>query len=121
MKKLFKKTTVYVVRCDSQNNFQDSAPCEKCLGTMLDLNIKRIVFSGKNNTFISGPPNDIKIYHISAGNKFIKNKENMMNNLEKERKERKESKESKESKENKESINKFKNKTNKKYKKISRQ
>tara|TARA_B100000886_G_scaffold252573_1_gene178447 strand:- start:158 stop:445 length:288 start_codon:yes stop_codon:yes gene_type:complete len=84
MRKLFKKTTVYVVRCDSQNNFQDSAPCEKCLGTMLDLNIKRVVFSGKNNTFISASPNEITINHISAGNKFIKNKENSIENVERE-------------------------------------
>ena len=70
---------------------------------MLDLNIKRIVFSSKNNNFISATPNEIKINHISAGNKFIKNKVNMKDN------------------EEKENIDKLKNSNSKKYKKISRQ
>lgn len=69
--KLFKKTTIYVVRCDSKNNLQDSAPCENCLSTIVYLNIKRIVFSSKNNDFVSCAPCDLEISHISAGNKFL--------------------------------------------------
>ena len=60
------------MRCDSKNNLQDSAPCENCLKTIIDLKIKRIVFSSKDNTFISINPSDLKINHESAGNKFIK-------------------------------------------------
>ena len=61
-----------MVRCDNKNNLQDSAPCEKCLSTIIDLNIKRIVFSSKDNKFISISPRDLEIKHESAGNKFIK-------------------------------------------------
>ena len=63
---------MYVVRCDGKNNLQDSAPCENCLKTIIHLNIKRIVFSSKDNTFISINPEDLEIKHESAGSKFIK-------------------------------------------------
>ena len=72
IKKLFKKTTIYVVRCDNKNNLQDSAPCNNCLSTIIYLNIKRIVFSYKNNTFISCNPKELTISHISAGANFLK-------------------------------------------------
>ena len=65
-----------------KNNLQDSAPCHNCLDILIDLNIKRIVFSSKDNTFISENPKNITLNHESAGNKFInkeknKNKENI--------------------------------------------
>jgi deoxycytidylate deaminase len=72
IQKLYKKTTIYVVRCDNKENLQDSAPCQNCLETIIDLNIKRIVFSSKDNTFISASPKNLEIHHISAGNKFLK-------------------------------------------------
>ena len=71
IRKLLKKTTIYVVRCDSKNNLQDSAPCQNCLNTIIDLNVKRIVFSSKDNTFISTDPKELNIVHESAGNKFL--------------------------------------------------
>tara|TARA_Y100000816_G_C26047260_1_gene548850 strand:+ start:237 stop:695 length:459 start_codon:yes stop_codon:yes gene_type:complete len=79
MQKLFKKTTIYVVRCDSKNNLQDSAPCHSCLNMIILLNIKRIVFSSKENTFISSDPIKLNINHVSAGNKFL-NKKTTNNN-----------------------------------------
>lgn len=72
--KLFKKTTVYVVRFDNNNNLQDSAPCQNCLNMMIYLDIKRIVFSSKDNTFISEKPKNLTIKHESAGNKFLRKK-----------------------------------------------
>ena len=60
------------MRCDSNSKLQDSAPCQNCLTTILELNIKRIVFSYKDNTFISCNPKELTINHISAGNNFIK-------------------------------------------------
>ncbi len=72
MQKLFKKTTIYVVRCDNKNNLQDSSPCYNCLNMIIQLNIKRIVFSSKDNTFISSDPSKLNINHVSAGNKFLK-------------------------------------------------
>jgi deoxycytidylate deaminase len=74
MKKMYKKTTVYVVRCDNKNNLQESAPCQNCLKMLIELNIKRIVFSSKNDTFISSDPKLLSPMHISAGNKFINKK-----------------------------------------------
>lgn len=61
-----------MVRCDNNSKLQDSAPCQNCLTTILELNIKRIVFSYKDNTFISCSPKELTINHISAGNNFIK-------------------------------------------------
>ena len=69
---MYKKTTIYVVRCDNKENLQDSAPCKNCLETIIDLNIKRIVFSSKDNTFISATPQSLEIEHISAGTKYLK-------------------------------------------------
>ena len=60
------------MRCDNNSKLQDSAPCQNCLTTILELNIKRIVFSYKDNTFISCDPKELTINHISAGNNFIK-------------------------------------------------
>lgn len=60
------------MRCDNKNNLLDSTPCINCLATLLDLNIKRIVFSHKDNTFMSCNPRDLTINHISAGNNYIK-------------------------------------------------
>ena len=60
------------MRCDNKNNLLDSTPCINCLATLLDLNIKRIVFSHKDNTFMSCNPRDLTISHISAGNNYIK-------------------------------------------------
>jgi deoxycytidylate deaminase len=67
------------VRCDNNSKLQDSAPCQNCLTTILELNIKRIVFSYKDNTFISCNPKELTINHISAGNNFIKRLHNSTN------------------------------------------
>ena len=66
-------TLDHVVLCDTKNNLQDSAPCQNCLATIISLSIKRIVFSSKDNTFISCSPDILEINHESAGNKFLKN------------------------------------------------
>jgi deoxycytidylate deaminase len=99
VRKLYKKTTLYVVRCDSNNELQESTPCNNCLKTIIDLKIKRIVFSTKNSGFISINPIYLKIEHMTAGTKFIKNKENNENKKNKDKND-----------ENKE--NKIKNKNN---------
>ena len=67
------------MRCDNNLKLQDSAPCQSCLTTILELNIKRIVFSYKDNTFISCNPKELTINHISAGNNFIKRLNNINN------------------------------------------
>ncbi len=60
------------MRCDNKNNLLDSTPCINCLTTILELNIKRIVFSFKDNTFISCNPKELTINHISSGNNYLK-------------------------------------------------
>jgi deoxycytidylate deaminase len=71
MKRLYKKTTVYVVRRDKNDNLQDSSPCHKCLVTIIELKVKRLVFSSLNNTFVSCVPSDLIINHVSAGNRHL--------------------------------------------------
>tara|TARA_B100001093_G_C26780441_1_gene994352 strand:- start:852 stop:1097 length:246 start_codon:yes stop_codon:yes gene_type:complete len=75
-----------VVRCDSNDDLQDSAPCKNCLCIINELNIKRLIFSSKNNTFISINPKLLNINHVTAGNKFIKFKEDKENKENKENK-----------------------------------
>ncbi len=60
-----------MVRCDNKDNLQDSAPCENCINTITNLNIKKIIYSSINNTFIRSIPEDLVPSHISAGNKFL--------------------------------------------------
>ena len=76
IKKLYKKTTVYVVRCDTNNKLQDSTPCQNCLQYLIELNIKRIIFSYKDNSFMSCNPNNLTIYHISTGANYLKKIQN---------------------------------------------
>ena len=68
------------MRCDNNLKLQDSTPCQSCLSTILELNIKRVVFSYKDNTFVSCDPKDLTINHISAGNNFIKKLQTNNNN-----------------------------------------
>ena len=79
------------MRCDKNNKLQDSAPCHRCLSTIIELDIKRIVFSSSDNTFISCNPKELKINHISSGNRHLvknssydeeNNKNNKNNNKE---------------------------------------
>ncbi len=61
------------MRRDNKENLKDSAPCINCLNTMINLNIKRIVFSSTDDTFISCSPCDLTLEHLSAGEKFLRN------------------------------------------------
>ena len=68
---MFKKTTLYIVRKDSQDNLQESAPCCDCLEVILKLNIKKIIFSSINNSFKIYRPQDYNIQHQSNGRKHL--------------------------------------------------
>ena len=68
------------MRCDNNNKLLDSTPCINCLATLLDLNIKRIVFSHKDNTFMSCNPKDLTINHISSGANYLKKLSNSNSN-----------------------------------------
>ena len=67
--KLFKKTTLYVVRKDSKGNLQDSAPCQDCHKTILELNIKKIFYSGKENSILFCKPINYETIHECQGKK----------------------------------------------------
>lgn len=71
---MYKKTTVYVVRCNNSGALTESAPCVNCLSMMKFLDIKRVVYSTDNNEFISCKPCEIEITHVSAGTKFLEKK-----------------------------------------------
>lgn len=71
MKKVYKKTTIYVVRCNNKGLLTESAPCNNCLEMMKFLNIKRIVYSKDNDEFVSCKPCDLNINHVSAGAKHL--------------------------------------------------
>ena len=43
--KIFRKTTLYIVRTDGNGNFRNSAPCKDCFEMIIKLNIKKMVFS----------------------------------------------------------------------------
>jgi deoxycytidylate deaminase len=60
----------------------DSYPCSNCLNLIINLNIKRIVFSSNNNNIISADPRTLIPIHVSAGAKYLKNinKENEIQN-----------------------------------------
>ena len=69
--KIFSKTTLYVVRCNKNNEYQDSTTCNKCSELMISLKIKRIVYSVSNLEFKSCAPCNLDCNHVSAGTKFI--------------------------------------------------
>lgn len=74
MNKIFSKTIIYVVRCNSNNEYQDSKPCNMCSKLLINLNIKKIVYSTASDNFHSCPPCELECNHVSAGNKFITKK-----------------------------------------------
>ena len=71
MEKVFKKTTLYIVRTDGKGNFRNSAPCSNCFELINKLNIKRIIFS-TDTYFETCKPINFQTSHISSGNRHIK-------------------------------------------------
>ena len=71
--KIFKKTVLYVVRKDTKGNMQDSAPCKDCHQTILELNIKKIVYSGPDNSVLCCKPCEYKTIHECQGKKHLNN------------------------------------------------
>lgn len=71
IRKLYRKTTVYVVRCNNQGILTESAPCVNCLNMMKYLDIKRVVYSKENDKFVSCKPCELEITHVSAGSKHL--------------------------------------------------
>ncbi len=59
------------MRQNTKGELQDSAPCQDCHNIILNLGIKKIVYSAPNNTFLTCKPQEYKTEHTSQGKKFI--------------------------------------------------
>ena len=69
---MFRKTTLYIVRTDTDGNYRNSAPCINCFKMISDLNIKKIIFS-TDNDFESYKTSEFTTKHISHGNRYLGN------------------------------------------------
>lgn len=70
IKKIFRKTTLYISRLSNGEAIQNSAPCVDCLTLIRQFNIKRIVFyNGQEICFYN--PYKFETTHISYGKLYI--------------------------------------------------
>ena len=74
IRKIFRKTTLYISRLTNAGNSQNSAPCVDCLSMIQKFEIKRIIFYD-GNEYNCIRPHQYKTDHYSHGklyvNKFI--------------------------------------------------
>lgn len=68
---MFKKITLYIVRCDRHGEIKDSAPCVDCMKVILGLGIKKIIYSTNEGKFIIVKPEDYSVVHVSIGRKLL--------------------------------------------------
>lgn len=68
--KLFRKTTLYIVRTDNNGNYQNSAPCINCFNIIRELNVKKIIFSTEDD-FACFKTSEYHTTHISHGNRYL--------------------------------------------------
>ncbi len=69
--KRFKKIILYIVRVDSNNELQESAPCVDCMNTIHNLQIKRIVHSTNGGEIIIRQPSNYNSEHVTTGRREI--------------------------------------------------
>ena len=69
--KVFKKSTLYVVRTDTNGNYRNSAPCKNCYSVINELGIKRIIFSADEEKFTIVKTSAYNTEHISNGNRYL--------------------------------------------------
>ena len=69
--KMFKKTTLYIVRCNANGDYQDSAPCQDCFTVIKELNIKNLIYSSIDNTFKICKTTDYIPRQLSQGRKYL--------------------------------------------------
>ena len=76
-KNIFKKISLYVVRCSYDLIIKNSAPCSECSKIIKLLNIKKIVYSNSsNNNFIIVKPQDYFSDYKTLGRKQIDYRDN---------------------------------------------
>lgn len=64
--------TVYVVRHTACNEMGPSSPCMDCHKNLMELGIKRIVYSESDGSLTSCRPRDYVPYGPSLGRRYIK-------------------------------------------------
>ena len=69
IKRIFRKTTLYVSRLSQAGMSNDSAPCVNCLNVIKLYNIKRIIFCLDNEYYIINPNTPYEL-HESHGHKY---------------------------------------------------
>jgi tRNA(Arg) A34 adenosine deaminase TadA len=81
-KNIFKKISLYIVRCSYDLIFKNSAPCSECSKIIKLLDIKKIVYSNSsnNNNFIIVKPQDYFSDYKTLGRKQIDYKINNTKN-----------------------------------------
>ena len=65
--------TIYVVRHTAKDDMGSSSPCSDCHRKILELGIKRIIYSESDGTLTSSRPCDYKPYGETLGRRYIEN------------------------------------------------
>ena len=71
LKKLYKKLTLYVVRVSYDGTVHDSAPCSDCHKTLLELGIKRVVYSNSEGDLTSCKMTEYQAKSSTLGRRYI--------------------------------------------------
>ena len=72
-KKRFHQKSLHVVRLDSKNELQESAPCMDCMNLIQGLHIKRVYHSTNGGNITMCQPCDYQTNHVTTGKKLLIN------------------------------------------------
>ena len=62
---------MYIVRIDKEDELRESGPCIDCLSIIIELGIKRIVYSSGANKISAINPKYYKTEHYTLGRRFL--------------------------------------------------
>jgi deoxycytidylate deaminase len=71
--KRFNRIILYVVRLDSKNELQESAPCIDCMNLIQGLQIKRVFHSTNGGDIAICQPCNFYTNHVTTGKKVLVN------------------------------------------------
>ena len=71
--KRFNRISLYVVRLDSNDELQESAPCMDCMNLIQGLHIKRVYHSTNGGDITKCQPCDYHTKHVTTGKKVLVN------------------------------------------------
>jgi len=63
-----------VVRIGKDGSFKNSRPCHHCIKTMINYNIKNVIYSDEKGNIVIQKPQEINVFHISSGWNAYENK-----------------------------------------------